>query len=136
MTTTQKIAYYILLVLTSVLFIFSGYSKLVAVPQAVAGFQTAHLPIWLMYFIGVCEILGAIGLWMALGSNRIAQKLATWATYGLFIILAGAVVVSVIFVDVPTALFPLVVGLVLWTIVWLGKKRMKLMTNVQQSNLL
>jgi len=123
MPTTQKIAYYILLALTSALFLFSGWSKLSAVPEAVQGFQVAHLPIWFMYFIGVCEMLGAIGLWLALGSNRTARKLAEWAAYGLFIILAGAVVVSAVFVSVTTALFPLIVGIILWLVVWLGKKR-------------
>ena len=128
MTTTQKITYYILLVLTSALFLFSGFSKIAAGPEVVQGFQVAHLPIWFMYFIGACEMLGAIGLWLALGSNRTARKLAELAAYGLFVILAGAVVVSAIFVSVPTALFPLLTAVILWIIVWLGKKRAALAT--------
>ena len=115
MTTTQKVTYYVLLVMTSVLFVFSGYSKIVAVPEAVQGFQVAHLPIWFMYFVGTCEIVGAIGLWI--GSLR------KWAAYGLYIILAGAVVVSAIFVSVPTALFPLLVAVILGFIVWLSGKK-------------
>ena len=115
MSTTQKITYYILLILTSVLFLYSGYSKVTAVPEVIQGFQTAHLPIWFMYFIGVCEILGAIGL--------LIRKLQRMAAYGLFIILAGAIVTSALFVNMLTALFPLIVAIILGSVVWLGKKK-------------
>jgi putative oxidoreductase len=123
MTKSQKISYFILLTLTSVLFLFTGYSKLAAVPQVVQGFQAAHLPIWFMYVVGTCEILGAIGLWFGVASNETSRKLSLWAVYGLYIILAGAVITSMMFVSVSSAVFPLLVGVILSIIVWLGNKR-------------
>jgi uncharacterized membrane protein YphA (DoxX/SURF4 family) len=115
MKKSQKVSYYVLLVMTSLLFLFAGYSKMVGVPAQIQSFTVAHLPIWFMYFVGACEILGAIGLWI--------PKLQTWAAYGLSIILIGAVVTSAIFVNVSAAALPLIVGVILSCILWLGKKR-------------
>ena len=115
MTKKQKIIYYILLVLISLGFIMAAYSKLVADPMSVAGFTKAHLPIWFMYFIGVAEVAGAIGLWI--------PKLSQWAAYGLYIILAGAVVVTVLFDNPVLAIIPIVYAIILTVIVKLGKKR-------------
>ncbi len=75
----------------------------------------AHLPIWFMYFIGVAELAGVIGLWI-----RSLQKLAS---YGLSIILIGAIVTTAIFQSALVALFPLLVLIMLIYVVKLGKKR-------------
>jgi hypothetical protein len=115
MTKKQKIVYYILLVLVSGLFLVASYAKLTGNAGAAASFTVAHLPIWFMYFIGVAELLGVIGLWV--------RPLAVYAASGLFVILAGAIVVTAVFVSVPEALFPLVTAIVLGIIVKLGKKR-------------
>lgn len=114
MTKTQKIIFYILLVLTTGVFLFTSYDKLSGDPMAKAGFVAAHLTVWFMYFIGVCELLGAIGLWI--------PKLRNWAAAGLFVILAGAVVTTALFVSVPFAIFPLIVAIILALVVWLGNK--------------
>ncbi len=115
MTKTQKGFYYALLVIVSAVFAFSGFSKVTGNPMVAAGFAVAHLPIWFMYFIGVAEIAGAIGLWI--------RPLAKWAAGGLFIILAGAVVTTAIYVSVSLALFPLITAVALGIVVWLGGKR-------------
>jgi len=119
MTKIHKVCYYVLLTLISVLFLFSGYTKVSGNAMAIAGFQMAHLPVWFMYFIGVCEILGAIGLWFG-GKCR---KLQAWAAYGLLIILAGAIVTTAMFVSASEALFPVIAAIVLGLVLWLGKKR-------------
>ena len=115
MTKTQKVMYYILLVLVSAVFLFAAYPKFTADPSAVQGFAVAHLPIWFMYFIGVCEVLGVIGLWIAK-----AQK---WAVWGLMIVMVGAIVTTVIFQPVVLAILPVAVGVMLYFILSLGKKR-------------
>ncbi len=115
MTKAQKVIFYILLVLITALFLFTSYDKLSGDPMAKAGFAVAHLPVWFMYFIGVCELLGAIGLWI--------PKLRNWAAGGLFIILAGALVTTLIYVNVVMAILPVVTAIVLAIIVWLGKKK-------------
>jgi len=121
MTKTHKVIFYILLVITTATFLFTSYDKLSGDPMAKAGFAVAHLPVWFMYFIGVCELLGAIGLWI--------PRLRNWAAAGLFIILAGAIVTTVIFVSVPFALLPLIVAILLALVIWLGNKKIPAATS-------
>ena len=67
--------------LLAALYLFSGGSKLiggVATPAEHFGY-----PVALMYFIGVCEVLGAVGL--------LLPRLATLAACGLAVIMVGAV---------------------------------------------
>lgn len=123
MTKTQKTVYYIVTTITSLMFLFSAYSKLSGDPMATAGFATAHLPLWFMYFIGAAEVLGGIALWI--------PKLQKWAVYGLSIIMIGAIIVTAIFVSVPMAIIPLVFFVFLVTILKLGKKRGAAPTNIQ-----
>ena len=114
MTKTQKIFYYVLLVVVSLMFVMSGYMKVSANPTSVEGFLSAHLPIWFMYFIGVAEILGGIGLWI--------PKLQKWAVWGLEIIMVGAVVVTVLNQPAWMALMPVLFGAALWYICKMGAK--------------
>ncbi len=98
-------------------FLASGFPKITGDPMAAAGFAQAHLPLWFMYFIGIAEILGAIGLWVR------RYSLATYAAYGLWVILAGAVVTTLIFTTTQVfAIVPVVYGIILGIIFWLGKK--------------
>lgn len=116
MTKTQKIIYYVLLGMMSLGFIAASIPKLLADPQAVQGFAQAHLPLWFLYFIGAAELAGAIGLWI--------PKLFRYAAYGLWIILAGAVVTTIIFTTTPAiAIVPAVYALILGVIYWLHSKR-------------
>ena len=110
----KKILYYVLLGAISATFLVASYSKLTANPGAEAAFTTAHLPIWFMYFIGVAEACGVVGLWI--------KRLTIAAACGLFIILAGAIIITAIYVSVPEALFPLVTATLLGVIVWLHCK--------------
>lgn len=113
-TTAQKTVYYILLIAVSALFLLAAYSKLTANPGAEASFTVAHLPIWFMYFIGICEFLGVIGLWI--------RSTQIWATAGLSIILLGAIVLTAAYFSVLEALFPLGTLVAMWIVVKLGKK--------------
>lgn len=115
MTKTQKIAYYVLTALLSLGFLFAAYPKLIGDSTAAQGFQAAHLPIWFMYFIGACEVIGVIGLWI--------PKLARWASYGLGVILAGAIVVTVFTNPIAYAIVPVVFAIVLWIAVRLRNKK-------------
>ncbi len=67
--------------LLTALYLFSGGSKLIGgVAQPVEHFG---YPATLMYFIGVCEVIGAVGL--------LLPRLATLAACGLAVIMVGAV---------------------------------------------
>lgn len=97
-------------------FIAAGIPKVTADAMAVAGFAQAHLPLWFLYFIGVAELAGAIGLWI--------PRLFKYAAYGLWIILAGAVVTTLIFTPTPgIAIVPAVYAIILGIIYWLHGKR-------------
>jgi uncharacterized membrane protein YphA (DoxX/SURF4 family) len=118
MTKIQKITYYVLQTLLSFGFLAAGFPKIMGDPMAAAGFAQAHLPLWFMCFIGIAEIAGAIGLWIR------RYSLSTYAAYGLWIILAGATITTLIFTTTPGfAVVPIVYAIILGIIFWLGKKR-------------
>jgi len=70
------------------------------------------LPGSFLRFIGVAEVLGAFGLILP-GLLRIHQELTPLAAAGLVIIMIGASVLTFIMRGLMSALFPMVVGLLL-----------------------
>ena len=114
MTKKQKIAYYILLVILTLLFLFTAFDKLRGDPMAIAGFTQIGLPVWFMYLIGTGELLGAIGLWI--------RPVFRYAYEGLFIVLAGAIVTTAVFMPGPVVILPIVVAIILGIVVWLHGK--------------
>jgi uncharacterized membrane protein YphA (DoxX/SURF4 family) len=95
-------------VLLALLFLFSGGAKLALPAEAMKG-QGVDLPVPFLRFIGVCEVLGALGLVLP-GIFRIARGLTPLAAAGLVIIMIGATVVNIIGQAVPVALITVVVG--------------------------
>ena len=89
------------------LFLFAGVMKLVLPIEAMAG--PVALPGLFLRFIGVCETLGAVGLILP-GLLRIHQELTPVAAAGLVIIMAGAVVITMMGGSIAPALVPLIVG--------------------------
>jgi hypothetical protein len=94
--------------LLAALFLFAGGMKLVLPIEAMAG--PVALPGGFLRFIGVAEVLGAVGLILP-GLLRIQQRLTPIAAAGLVIIMLGATVVSALPGPLAPALVPLVVGL-------------------------
>jgi hypothetical protein len=94
--------------LLAALFLFAGGMKLILPPEAMAG--PISLPLAFLRFIGVTEVLGAIGLILP-GLFRIHVGLTPLAAAGLVIIMTGATVVTAMSGPVAPALVPLVVGL-------------------------
>ncbi len=92
----------------ALLFLFAGVMKLIT-PFEVLQAQSPTLSVAFLRFIGVCEVLGALGLVLP-GLFRIRQALTPLAAAGLVIIMAGAVVLTALD-DVSMAAIPLVVGL-------------------------
>jgi uncharacterized membrane protein YphA (DoxX/SURF4 family) len=94
-------------VLLALLFLFAGVSKLIMSIEEMT--RDIHLPGTFLRFIGVVEILGAIGLilpsWL-----RIRSGLTPLAAAGLVIIMIGATVLSLT-LGITLALVPFVVGL-------------------------
>jgi hypothetical protein len=76
--------------------------------------EQSPLPGWFVRFIGVAEVLGAIGLILP-GLLRIRPGLTPLAACGLVVIMAGATVLALVGVvpggGLAPVLIPLVVGL-------------------------
>jgi hypothetical protein len=94
--------------LLALIFLFSGGMKLVLPLAALTG--QMPLPGLFVRFIGVAEVLGAIGLILP-GLLRIRPGLTPLAAAGLVIIMIGATVLTLASGEVAPALIPLVVGL-------------------------
>ncbi len=96
--------------LLALLFLFTGGIKLVLPLEVMTQQMPVPLPGLFLRFIGVAEVLGAIGL-IAPGLLGIRLGLTPLAAAGLVIIMIGATVVTLAGGDVALALLPLVVGL-------------------------
>ena len=68
--------------LLSIIFLFEGVTKLLAMDFQIQFFSHWGYPLWFMYVIGLLELLGAIGLWF--------PKLTLYANIGLIGIMIGA----------------------------------------------
>src|SRR5262252_6940726 len=94
--------------LLALIFLFTGGMKLVLPLDKMTG--PIPLPGLFMRFIGVAEVLGAIGLILP-GLVGIRPGLTPLAALGLVIIMIGATVVSLASIGITGALLPLVVGI-------------------------
>jgi hypothetical protein len=101
--------------LLAALFLFSGSMKLILPLSAMT--MPVHLPGLFLRFIGVAEILGAIGLILP-GLLKIRPELTPIAAAGLVIIMAGATVVTVLGGGTLLALLPLIVGVLAATVAY------------------
>jgi uncharacterized membrane protein YphA (DoxX/SURF4 family) len=103
-----NIALWIIQALLALVFLFSGGMKFIMSVEEMT--QQIPMPGWFLHFIGVCEILGGLGLilpWL----TRIQPGLTPLAAAGLVIIMIGATVLTATSGDVTMALIPLVVGI-------------------------
>ena len=101
-------ALWVVQALLAALFLFAGGMKLVMPLEALKG--PVPLPGLFLRFIGVCEVLGGIGLILP-QLTQIRPTLTPIAAAGLALIMVGAVVITVAGEGVGMALIPLVTGL-------------------------
>ncbi len=107
----MNIVLWIIQILLALLFLFAGITKLVPIIPMPPPPPGAWMPpMWFLKFIGLCEVLGALGLVLP-GLLRRHQYLTVWAAIGLTIIMIGAVVVSVMTLGVAAGITPLIVGI-------------------------
>ena len=104
----MNVALWIVQGLLAALFVFAGGMKLVLPIEKMQ--DPVALPGLFLRFIGVCELLGGIGLILP-SLLRIRPGLTPLAATGLIVIMIGAVVISVIYMGVASALIPLLVGI-------------------------
>ena len=109
----MNILLWIVQILLALLFLFAGGLKLVIpaeVLQSEAPPNAIHFSNWFLKFIGVCEVLGGLGLVLP-GLTRVRRGLTVLAALGLTIIMIGAAVTGIMGEGVKTAIGPLIVGL-------------------------
>ncbi len=104
----MNVALWIVQGLLAALFLLAGGAKLVMSADQMAG--PVALPVWFLRFIGVAEVLGALGLVLP-GLLRVRPLLTPLAAAGLVIIMIGATVVMWAGGMVAVALMNLVVAL-------------------------
>jgi len=106
----RNVALWVIQGLLAALFLFSGVTKLILPIEEMT--RQIALPGLFLRFIGVCEILGALGLILP-GIFRVRTGLTPVAAAALVIIMIGATVVNLMAGQRVAALITLVVGLLL-----------------------
>ena len=104
----MKYALWIVQGLLAALFLFAGGMKFVMPLDVLA--QQSHMPGLFIRFIGVCELLGAVGLVLP-GIFKIRTELTALAASGLVIIMIGATTITYAQGQPGGAIVPFVVGL-------------------------
>jgi uncharacterized membrane protein YphA (DoxX/SURF4 family) len=117
----MNVVLWILQVLLAVAFFAHGLMMVVPPPD-IAAQMNAMLPRWFSLFIGISEVLAAIGLTLP-GLTRIQPWLVTWAAVGIMIVMVAATVLHIARNEIPQALTTLVL-LAMATFVAYARARM------------
>ena len=104
----MNIVLWIIQVLLALLFLFAGVTKLILPIEEMT--KQMAMPGLFLRFLGVVEVLGALGLILP-GLFRIKTWLTPLAAVGLTIIVIGATVITLKIGGGATAMFPLVTAL-------------------------
>jgi uncharacterized membrane protein YphA (DoxX/SURF4 family) len=107
----MNIALWIAQGLLAAQFLFAGGLKLVLPPEALAGAAPVPMPALFLRFIGICEMLGALGLILPI-ALKIRPGLTPLAAVGLVMIMIGATVTTLMGGQITPALIPFATGLV------------------------
>jgi hypothetical protein len=103
----MNLALWIVQALLALLFLYAGGLKLILPVEE----MTAQVPMpGLLLFIGVCEVLGAIGLILP-GLLKVRNGLTPLAAAGLVIIMVGGTVVTLVYMPLSWVVLPVVTGL-------------------------
>ena len=98
------------------MFLLAGGSKLVMTAEQMASPGPVQFPVLFIRFIGVCEVLGAIGMILP-GATGVRPGLTPLAAAGLVVIMIGATVVNIMNGMAPFAIPTAVLGLLAATVV-------------------
>jgi uncharacterized membrane protein len=111
----MNILLWILQGVLALLFLFAGITKFVIPYEKMIEMGPPNQIVFsaaFIHFIGFCEILGGLGLILP-GIFRVKRGLTPLAALGLFIIMAGATVVTMIPMGFVAGIFNLVFALLL-----------------------
>ena len=122
----MNILLWIIQILLALLFLFAGSTKFyytIEQMRAMGPPNQILFPGWFIHFIGVCEILGALGLVLP-GLLRIKPSLTALAAIGLTIIMIGAVVVTAMSAGIGPAIGNVVICLLCAFVVY-GRTKLR-----------
>jgi putative oxidoreductase len=102
----MNIVLWVLQVLLAVAFFAHGWLFL-SPPAAIAEQMNASLPRWFQLFLGVAEVLAAVGLILP-GLTRIRPWLVTWAAGGIMIVTMSATAFHLVRGEMSSAAITLV----------------------------
>lgn len=97
----MNITLWVLQALLAAAFFAHGWLFLFPPPE-IAEQMNANLPRWFQLFIGVAEVLAAVGLILP-GLTRIMPWLITWAAVGIMIVTASATVYHLVRGEISSA---------------------------------
>jgi putative oxidoreductase len=90
-----------------------GIAKLAGVPYVHSSFPKLGLPVWFGYFIGVCEVLGCIALFI--------RPLRALAALGIAVIMVGATYYHAVYTPVFQAAPAFVLLILTSYIFWIAR---------------
>ena len=117
----MNVALWIIQILLGALFLFAGVMKFIMPMEEMQKQMPVALSAGFIYFIGVAELAGGLGLILP-RALRVKPGLTPLAACGLVIIMAGAVWLGLISPDPKSAIMPAIVG-VLLVLVAYGRSR-------------
>ena len=101
-------------VLLTLAFLGSGIMKLTGGEDIRQGFEHWGYPVFFMYVIGLCEVAGAVGLWL--------RRFSYAAKVCLIILMAGAVATHLVFDSLTEAVPPIILILLIALTLMLHRK--------------
>lgn len=102
----MNITLWVLQVLLAAAFFAHGWLFL-SPPPDIAALMNESLPRWFQLFLGVAEILAAVGLTLP-GLTRVMPWLVVWAAVGIMIVMVGATVYHLVRSEFTSAVITLV----------------------------
>jgi putative oxidoreductase len=124
----MNIATWVVQVLLALAFLAHGWLFL-SPPAGIADQMNASLPRWFQLFLGVAEVLAAVGLVLP-GLTRVLPWLVVWAAVGVMIVTASATVFHIARAELSSAATTLIlfamaafVGYVRYRVVPIGAVR-------------
>jgi uncharacterized membrane protein YphA (DoxX/SURF4 family) len=106
----KNVTLWILQVIIALIFLFAGGMKLILPVEALLAEMPIKMPDLFVRFIGVCEVLGALGLVLP-ALTRVRRELTPLAAWALALEMVCATVYTLLGGGGATALMPLVLGL-------------------------
>ena len=97
----MNIVLWVLQILLAVAFFAHGWLFL-SPPPEIAQKMNESLPRWFQLFLGVAEVLAAVGLTLP-GLTRILPELTTWAAGGIMIVMVSATVFHIVRGEISSA---------------------------------